>query len=127
VIKENPVSIPWQILFTFISFLDLWAFYRIKRLRKALLFVYLPSFFLTILFGYLYFANGLLIDSNSTDSFSAGMSDGQIEPFLHPPWYSVYYMALMITSIIFQGLEIYLIIKWSKEWNHKLDHSVQAS
>jgi len=124
VIKEKPVSIPWQILFTFISFLDFWAFYRIKRLRKAFLFVYLPSFFLIVLFGYLYLANGLQIDSDSTDSLSAGITDGQIQPFLHPPWFSEYYMALMITSIIFQGLEIYLIIKWSREWNQKLDHSV---
>jgi quinol-cytochrome oxidoreductase complex cytochrome b subunit len=41
---KRPVSILWQIIFVvFIPILDLWAFYRIKKLRKYLLYVYLPQ------------------------------------------------------------------------------------
>ena len=41
---KGKVSILWQILFVvFVSILDLWAFYRIQKLRKYLLLVYVPQ------------------------------------------------------------------------------------
>lgn len=38
------VSVGWQIVFALIPFLDLWAFYRIRKLRKYLLFTAVPTF-----------------------------------------------------------------------------------
>lgn len=40
---KGKVSIGWQIVFAIISPVNLWAFYRIKKLRLFLLFVIAPS------------------------------------------------------------------------------------
>ncbi|HEX2556733.1 MAG TPA: hypothetical protein VHK86_00290, partial [Nitrososphaera sp.] len=46
---NHKVSVAWQIVFTFIPILNLWAFYRIRKLRKYLLFVVVPSIIVSIL------------------------------------------------------------------------------
>ncbi|WP_316504702.1 hypothetical protein [Nitrosopumilus sp.] len=41
---KGPVSILWQIFFAvFIPIADIWEFYRIKKLRRAILYIALPS------------------------------------------------------------------------------------
>ena len=37
-VKQEPVIIKWQIIFTFIPFLNLYAFYKIQKLRLFLCF-----------------------------------------------------------------------------------------
>lgn len=43
------VNVGWQIVFTFLPIPDLWAFYRIKKLQKYVLYVVLPSIVLSII------------------------------------------------------------------------------
>ena len=40
---KEKVSVMWQILFAIISPINLWAFYRIKKLRRYVLYVAVPS------------------------------------------------------------------------------------
>lgn len=100
---NHKVSVGWQIVFTFITFLDLWAFYRIRKLRKYLLYVSVPSIALSIIvFTYVY-----SIDVSSPYDFVAP------DP-----------LALAVSIIIglgFQGLAVYLVIIWSREHNRAFD------
>ena len=41
---KNKVNIMWQIVFVlFIPIADIWAFYRIKKLQKSIIYLVLPS------------------------------------------------------------------------------------
>lgn len=106
---NHKVSVAWQVVFTFISILNLWAFYRIRKLRKYLLYVVAPSAVLSIvLISY------INIESNFgywVSSDSGGFDNA-----------FALYGALIVSSIISVGLQalaIYLVIKWSREHNEK--------
>src|SRR5213593_4532461 len=45
---NRKVSVAWQIIFTFIPILNLWAFYRIKKLRKYFLYIIVPMIAVSI-------------------------------------------------------------------------------
>ena len=106
---RGKVSILWQIVFVvFIPILDLWAFYRTKKLRKYLLYVYVPQivvglivvvFFISMAFE----ENGM----QKVTEFSDSLNENEL--------------LLTITStVIGLGLtifSIYLIATWSERWN----------
>ena len=106
---RGKVSILWQIVFVvFIPILDLWAFYRIQKLRKYLLYVYVPQvvvglivvvFFISMAFE----ENGM----QKVTEFSDNLNENEL--------------LLTITStVIGLGLtifSIYLIATWSERWN----------
>ena len=87
-VKQEPVIIKWQIIFTFIPFLNLYAFYKIQKLRLFL------CFFMPI--------------SIASRIFDLGAPT---------------YESAIIVSILFSGLAIglaiWLVLKWSKQWNEK--------
>jgi len=35
-VEQKPVNVGWQTLFMFVPFVDIWAFYRIEKLRMGL-------------------------------------------------------------------------------------------
>jgi len=39
VVKQQPVNVGWQTLFMFIPFVDIWAFYRIEKLKLGLVII----------------------------------------------------------------------------------------
>src|SRR5690349_7599704 len=41
------VSVAWQIVFTFLPVVNFWAFYRIKKLRRYVLYIILPGIIVT--------------------------------------------------------------------------------
>ena len=94
-VEQKPVTIKWQIIFTFIPFLNLYAFYKIQKLRLFLCF-FMP----------------ISITSRFVDAaFSTQMLT-----------LTTLYLSIILT-ILFSGLaiglSIWFVLKWSKQWNEK--------
>ena len=85
------VSVNYQMLFAILPFLCIFAAYRIKKLRMYVLIIFIAS--ITV----------MAIDI--TGYFLSG----------------VYFGFSAIAGIGLLVLEIYLIRRWSIEWNHKFD------
>ena len=111
---KGPVKIIWQIVFTFIPILDLWAFYRIKKLRRFFLYVVIPSIVIMMVFVAAILAN--------TD-FSK-LDDPTFDPFMtDEPAMLAMNIASPIIEIGFQILSIYLVYTWSQKWNRQFQTS----
>jgi hypothetical protein len=100
---KGPVRIVWQIVFIFIPFVNLWAFYRIKKLRKFLLMVFIPE-------GVISLAIILPLVVENVQQALEGNPMTSNESIAAT-------IVLYIVEIGFTILAIYLIYKWSKEWN----------
>ena len=101
------VSLTRQTIFVLIPVLDLIAFYKIKKLRKYLLIVYL---------GVVGIASSTYSMIVTPESWS--FNDNYDPNFMMDPvsW------ALSIPMIaITYGISIYLVRKWSKKWNMQFD------
>ena len=101
-VAKTRVDLRWQALFSIIAPLDIWAFYRIQKLRRALLLIAVPGIAIWIvipglLFGAAYYAVSEEEYPEIPDI-----------PFLHT--------AIMVG---FMAWSIYLIVRWSKIWNVK--------
>ena len=122
---KGKVSIRWQIVFAIISPVSLWAFYRIKKLRLFVLYVIVPSIVVSLIV-----VAGMLYEmDNPQKSFD---EDGNRYPEpTHPPHMTSIepqvgkfntgpYMILNIaTSIGLTLLSVYLVVKWSRQWNEQ--------
>jgi len=56
-VKQEPVSVGWQIVFMFIPVLNFWAFYRIEKLRLGLVIILaieIPSFLFQMILPFPY-------------------------------------------------------------------------
>lgn len=104
-VEQKPVSVNWQTLFVFIPFVDLWASYRIQKLRMFLL-IFLVGFgigstlILIAVFGVEVFF------MEDVDEFSSNFTLIGV------------HIGLTIAQF---ALAVYLIRKWSKEWNKKFE------
>lgn len=111
---KRPVSILWQIIFVvFVPILDLWAFYRIKKLRKYLLYVYLPQIIIGgIIAGFIL---SMVFEENSLDRLESFSEDLQGNDLI-----------LVVSNIVlglgFTIFSIYLIATWSEKWNKQLSN-----
>ena len=99
VVKKEPVSVNWQTLFILIPIVDLWATYRVQKLRLYLLIIYVGFGLGSIVIAISFFPEEFLL----ADSFSEGFSE---------VWIAI--------TLAAYGLAIILIRKWSKKWNEKL-------
>ncbi len=97
-VKQKSVSVAWQVVFMFIPFVSLWAFYRIQKLRLYLLLIIGSSIIAGIIIGITFGFTGSLMDM---------------------PYFSSYYISSIAVVIEFHLLEIYLVVKWSRNWNAK--------
>jgi NO-binding membrane sensor protein with MHYT domain len=111
---KGPVSVLWQIIFVvFIPFLDLWAFYRIKKLKKYLLYVYVPQIIIGGIIAGLFLSMAFDVNSlEKVENISEDLENNEL--------------ALIILNILmglgFTVFSIYLIATWSEKWNkHFLD------
>ena len=94
-VKQEPVNIKLQIIFTFIPILFIYAFYRIQKLRLFLCFaipIFIASRFLDVI----------------TTNYARTQAD--IDGALN--------LGIFL-AVLFIGLEIWLVHKWSKQWNEK--------
>jgi hypothetical protein len=96
------VSVGWQIVATLIIIANFWAFYRIRKLRKYLLYVILPEAIVS----------GIIMWYGYNGSYSF-MGINPLDP-------SIPYLSIA-ASIALQGLSIYLVVKWSREHNQKYE------
>lgn len=118
--STHKVSIFWQIVFTFISFIDLWAAYRIKKLQKFILFYVIPFTILNWTLPFVILAISspdqmtIINDSfaNETD-FSAFVLTYQTTMIHNIPYYAI----VIMSTILSQSWKIYLIYTWSKCFN----------
>jgi hypothetical protein len=97
--KTKAVSVGWQLLFMFIPWVSIWAYYRIEKLQLGIvLSIALSVLYITgILFGSLL---GMMFDS---DEGYGG---------------SILYSSILVGLIVLMFyLKFHYMIKWSRNWN----------
>jgi len=93
-VEEKEVSVGWQMFFVLVPFVDIWAFYRIKKFWLGLITV------LAVVFGFAYvagFGERLLLWNISLEEE----------------------ISLYIVDWI---VAVFLIRKWSMSWNEKVTY-----
>ena len=101
-VKKEPVSVNWQTLFAIIPIINLWACYRIEKLR-----LYLLVIIAILVVEFLVVA---LIFPENFDAFY-GLTESE-----QPIDNSIYILEIGVEVAI----SIVLIRKWSKEWNESI-------
>lgn len=104
---NSKVSVGWQIVASLITGVDVWAFYRIRKLRKFLLFIIAPR---AVVYG-AYFA-----------LLSIAIPESEIPP--GATWVIYTDQIALVANVIgacIQGLAIYLVIIWSRQHNRQFD------
>ena len=106
---ENKVSILWQIIFVlFVPVVGIWAFYRIKKLQKFILFVVLPS--ITLMSFLLMPIAFLTLDGQNN-------LESEYDVIQNFEEYGFLVLGISVGSMALTAWEIYLILKWSEDWN----------
>ena len=111
---KGPVSILWQIVFAvFIPIADIWAFYRIKKLRKTILYIIFPSLGLMVMV-LVPMASIMVEAGDDPEKIDQMPEDLALDAGL-----SVMSIVASIGSIGILIWTIYLIATWSEQWNKK--------
>ncbi|MGI0013977.1 MAG: hypothetical protein ACREBU_11130 [Nitrososphaera sp.] len=100
---NHKVSVAWQIVALFVQIANLWAFYRIRKLRKYLAYTFVPSIITSIALAWYIADSGLWA---SQETFVP------LTPFV------------VVSYVIGWGLfgfSIYLVIIWSRQHNRSFD------
>ncbi|MGI0014520.1 MAG: hypothetical protein ACREBU_13930 [Nitrososphaera sp.] len=119
--ENHKVSVAWQIVFTFLPVVNFWAFYRIRKLRKYLLYVFVPSVVLIIIiFAYVY-GSGVFLRpawANTNDPDNTMPLGGPVyEPYDFVTPGPIVSTIGSIIGLGLQGFAIYLVIIWSRQHN----------
>ena len=106
-VKDEPVSLTRQTIYCIIPILDIYAAYRVKVLRKYMIIIILVA-----------------IPVSIADSVIFPDTDKTFEGFLQflTFYYGVDTNHFVASIIIWMGtvmLAIYLVRRWSKQWNAK--------
>ncbi len=106
--RKEPVSVNWQSLLVIITLLDLFAAYRVEKLRLFLLIFFLG-------FG----LGSVVLDASlfPEDYFSDEFLDSN-DLFTENFW-----QIGLVIRLVAIGFAIILIRKWSREWNERVSHS----
>jgi len=133
---DHKVSVSWQIVFTFLPIVNFWAFYRIRKLRKYVLYVIVPEIVLSIAIVAYYYSDADY-SKWGDDGLAFGQSDSVVPSLANESdWYIIkrdvtlgtIAPSFVYSSIIgnavgwgLQGFAIYLVIIWSRAHNRKFD------
>ena len=98
-VRQEPVSVNWQTLLIIIPIIDLWATYRIEKLRLYLLVMIAIA------------VTGFVIET-SIFGFDSYFMDQPA--FTASSWLEIVFLLIEI------GIAIILVRKWSREWNKKV-------
>lgn len=119
-LAKGKVSIGWQVIFAIISPVNLWAFYRIKKLRLFVLYVIAPSIIVSSIV-----VTGVFYEMNNHERGFGDDGNRHPEPPLPPYMTSIpqvgkynigpYMILNIITLIGLTLLSVYLIVKWSRQ------------
>ncbi len=104
-VKNEPVSLTRQTIYCIIPILDMYAAYRIKRLRKYLAIMLLVAIPISITASVLF--------SHDAD-FEEGFYQFMTYYYGVDTNHFIFSIAVQIGTIL---LAIYLIRRWSKQWN----------
>ena len=129
---NGKVSVGWQIVFTFLPIVNLWAFYRIRRLTKYFLYVIVPSIALSVILSYYSLAGLWVVDSTDSIALDQFANTDEKEPrftsrdqvWVMPPYSAI----LTVSNVIGWGLQafaIYLVIIWSRQHNRHFQPDTQ--
>ena len=100
--KKHPVSITLQTIYIFIPILSIIAFYSVEKLRLAVL---IGVMFLIGSWGIEY----IYVVENNDELDFAFYSE-------HPDYIVMHVALIAVNAVLF----VYLIRKWSREWNIRL-------
>ena len=121
---KGKVSIGWQIVFTIISPVNLWAFYLIKKLRKYVWYILIPSALLVFALSLVGYYEMILIDPSGGQLGSDAIIP--LPPYTTPMKPHVeefhiipYNMISIGVSIGLTIFSVYLVVKWSRQWNEQ--------
>ena len=110
-IAKGKVSIIWQIIFVaIVPIAGIWAFYRIKKLKKMILYLEIPTIILVIITDVVLISSGL-----------AGTPE-EIDILVESNTVIIPMFASLVGFIAIIIFAVYLIHKWSVEWNQKFDN-----
>jgi len=116
-VEKKPVSLTLQTIFCLIPVLDMYAAYRVKKLRKYLLImILLVAVPMTII-------DSVLFPVNNPD-----MMEGFYEFLIF--FYGVddnHFLFSIITWVGSVLIAIYLVRHWSKQWNNQLEGSTNLA
>lgn len=108
---DHKVRVGWQIVFTFLPVVNFWAFYRIRRLRRYVLFIIVPQIAISaIIFSY-------MLDTTKLFSLNDATRSNEISNESQIALFAINYLG----GIVLQGITIYLIIIWSRAHNRQFD------
>ena len=102
-VEKKPVNVKWQMLFVLIPFLDLYASYRIQKLRLWLLIFGVGFGIATFLMNYALFGMDHSIWNNEVVAWDPSMT--------------YFHIAVVIITL---GSAVYVIRRWSISWNEKV-------
>ncbi len=131
---NKKVQIGWQVIFTLIPFVNFWAFARIRKFKQFLLYLFLPQLVINIVLwmvkGFPFSGilphptdeNGLTYPKPPLPSYMVSEPHSEeIFDFLFNN-FTVFDRITDVMMISFILFSIYLIIRWSKQWNKKLEN-----
>ena len=98
-VRKEPVSVNWQTLFIIIPIIDLWATYRIEKLRLYLL--------ITI---------AMIVTEVIIEISIFGVDSYLMEQEVPTSQYALQ-TGFVLAEV---GISIVLVRKWSREWNEKI-------
>ena len=105
--SETPVSMREQIASGLIPGVDIWAFYRIKKLQKSTMFITIPSIIMTVIFTMMTFSN--------YDSLQEGLMND--EEYVESQAIITIEIVIFVISILV--LSNYMLRRWTKQWNQQ--------
>ncbi len=105
----KPVKIRSQLVSAFIPGIDLFAFYRIKKLRKSILYLLLPAFALT---GIFYASYGLFAQYVENNSDELASTDVYV-------FATILLISTLVSVLVGIAITNYFMHKWSEEWNRQ--------
>ena len=88
----------------------IWAFYKIEKIRKMILYVELPSIALLLL------TDGVLLLSGFP------ITEEEVEIWEPEPEFFIFIIIGFVGFAVIMAFAIYFIYKWSIEWNKKFDN-----
>ena len=116
-VKDEPVSLLRQTIYCLIPILDIYAAYRVTRLRKYLLIMILVGIPISIADSLLFPFD--VLDENLEDLEASDMF-----------FYRYDTNNLIVTIVTWGGLillAIFLVRRWSKQWNQKFESSTEST
>ncbi len=103
-VEKKSVNVNWQMVFVLIPFLDLYASYRIQKLRLWLLIFGLGFGIAAILLNYAMYGIDHFGWDNEIDAWDSSKM--------------LFHITLTIVAL---GAAVYVIRRWSISWNKKLN------